>query len=79
MSDWDEDPFDAYAVVVNGEEQYSIWPTVKPIPAGWKATGFQGPKAECLEHIDLIWTDIRPRSLRLRLEREAAADGAGTC
>jgi MbtH protein len=72
VSDWNEDPFDTYAVVVNDEEQHSVWPTAKPLPAGWTATGFSGAKAQCLAHIDEVWTDIRPRSVRLRLQRLAA-------
>lgn len=72
MSDWDEDPFDRYAVVVNDEEQHSIWPVAKPLPAGWFREGFEGEKAECLAHIDEVWTDIRPLSLRKRLAQETA-------
>ena len=55
---------DTYAVVVNHEEQYSIWFADRPVPDGWRATGFSGPKQECLDHIDQVWTDMRPRSLR---------------
>jgi MbtH protein len=53
-----------FYVVVNAEEQYSIWDTRRAIPAGWTATGFEGPEAACLAHIDAVWTDMRPRSLR---------------
>jgi MbtH protein len=53
-----------YSVVVNDEEQYSIWAADRPIPAGWRATGFAGSKPDCLAHIDTVWTDMRPRSLR---------------
>lgn len=53
-----------YEVVVNDEEQYSIWPDGSPPPAGWRVTGFAGPRAACLAHIDETWTDLRPRSLR---------------
>jgi MbtH protein len=56
-----------YIVVVNHEEQYSIWPSFKPLPHGWRDAGFQGPKADCLEHIDKTWTDMRPLSLRQSL------------
>jgi MbtH protein len=59
-----------YRVVVNHEEQYSIWFAERELPAGWTATGFQGTKKECLAHIDEVWTDMRPKSLR---ERMAAA------
>jgi MbtH protein len=53
-----------YAVVVNDEEQYSIWATDREIPAGWKAVGKSGSRAECLAYIKEVWTDMRPASLR---------------
>ena len=53
-----------YHVVVNDEEQYSIWFTDQPIPAGWRAAGKTGKKAECLAYIKEVWTDMRPLSLR---------------
>ncbi|MCP3410281.1 MbtH family protein [Bradyrhizobium sp. CCGB01] len=53
-----------FTVVVNHEEQYSIWPTFKEIPGGWKAAGKTGSKKECLDHIEHVWTDMRPLSLR---------------
>ncbi|WP_321335965.1 MbtH family NRPS accessory protein [Breoghania sp.] len=53
-----------YRVVLNHEEQYSIWPADREIPEGWRAEGFEGKKAACLEHIDEVWTDMRPLSLR---------------
>jgi MbtH protein len=59
-----------FAVVLNHEEQYSIWPSYKAIPAGWRAEGKRGSKAECLAHIDQVWTDMRPLSLRQALEQE---------
>ena len=65
---WDEDDDTIYKVVVNEEEQYSIWPSFKQIPAGWKDTGKQGPKQECLDYVNDVWTDMRPLSLRKRLE-----------
>lgn len=55
-----------YIVVINDEEQYSIWPDFKAIPAGWKAVGKQGNKEECLQYIEEHWTDMRPLSLRLK-------------
>ncbi|MDP1797356.1 MAG: MbtH family NRPS accessory protein [Planctomycetaceae bacterium] len=51
-------------VVVNHEEQYSIWPVDREIPLGWRAAGKSGSKAECLEYIQEVWTDMRPLSLR---------------
>ncbi|MER7455987.1 MbtH family NRPS accessory protein [Micromonospora sp. NPDC126480] len=53
-----------YQVVRNDEEQYSIWPEHKELPAGWTPDGVTGSKEECLAHIDEVWTDMRPRSLR---------------
>jgi MbtH protein len=54
----------SYRVVVNAEEQYSIWPADRALPAGWQAEGASGTKAACLERIEQLWTDLRPRSLR---------------
>jgi MbtH protein len=53
-----------FAVVRNDEEQYSIWPADRPCPAGWHTTGFTGTREECVAHVDEVWTDMRPRSLR---------------
>ncbi len=53
-----------YAVVVNHEEQYSIWPVGREIPLGWQEAGKQGSKDECLAYIESVWTDMRPLSLR---------------
>lgn len=64
----DEEDDTTYEVVVNHEEQYSIWPAYKSIPAGWRAVGNSGPKAECLAYIEEVWTDMRPLSLRRAME-----------
>jgi MbtH protein len=53
-----------YAVVVNSEEQYTIWPAGRDLPPGWTGDGFTGTEDECLAHIDEVWTDMRPLSLR---------------
>lgn len=50
-----------YKVIINHEEQYSIWPAERENAAGWKDTGFQGGKQECLAYIEEVWTDMRPR------------------
>lgn len=55
-----------FAVVVNDEEQYSVWPEGKELPPGWRAQGVAGTRPECIEHIEAVWTDLRPRSLRER-------------
>lgn len=57
-----------YKVVVNHEEQYSIWPQDRENPAGWKDAGKSGPKAECLAWIKEVWTDMRPLSLRKQMD-----------
>jgi MbtH protein len=53
-----------FKVVVNHEEQYSIWPADQPNPLGWTDAGKNGSREECLAHIEQVWTDMRPRSLR---------------
>jgi MbtH protein len=54
----------SWQVVVNHEEQYSIWPTHRPLPVGWRAKDTRGTRDQCLDHIAAVWTDMRPRSLR---------------
>jgi uncharacterized protein YbdZ (MbtH family) len=61
-----------YIVVINHEDQYSIWPEGRESPNGWRATGMAGAKAECLAHIDEVWTDMRPRSLREQMEKASS-------
>jgi len=62
-----------FTVVVNHEEQYSIWPTFKDIPSGWTAVGVTGSKKECLDHIEQVWTDMRPLSLRKFMDENSLA------
>src|SRR5690242_18695369 len=62
MAAIDQDDATIYAVVVNHEEQYSIWAADRPLPAGWHEEGTRGSRAECLEHIAEVWTDMRPLS-----------------
>jgi MbtH protein len=64
MTDVDGQNQTRYAVVVNHEEQYSIWVAGREIPSGWRATGTGGTKDECLAHIATVWTDLRPLSVR---------------
>ncbi|WP_031507106.1 MbtH family protein [Streptomyces megasporus] len=70
-----------FRVVVNHEEQYSIWPLDREIPSGWRDAGKQGGKDECLEYVEEVWTDMRPLSLRRRMDGAdspaGAAAGAG--
>jgi MbtH protein len=72
MSEAEEDRT-TYTVVVNHEEQYSIWPAGRALPSGWTEVGVSGPKQECLDHIERVWTDMRPLSLRRAMA--AAATG----
>lgn len=68
-----EEDSTVYEVVVNHEEQYSIWPEYKgDPPLGWKKVGKKGLKAECLSYIKEVWTDMRPLSLRKRMEEMKA-------
>ncbi|AOK54518.1 MbtH family protein [Burkholderia stagnalis] len=67
MADLDHDT--VYTVVINDEEQYSIWPTYRPVPAGWREVGKTGTEDECIAYVDQVWTDMRPLSLRRFLEQ----------
>lgn len=68
MSEKYEDDGIEYTVVINHEEQYSIWPVTKTVPAGWREVGKKGSKSECLTYIDEVWTDMRPASLRRQMD-----------
>jgi MbtH protein len=65
----------AYSVVVNDEEQYSIWLCGRDLPAGWRAVEVSGSKEECLAHIREVWTDITPLSVRRRLAAARVENG----
>jgi MbtH protein len=58
-----------YKVIINEEEQYSIWPADRELPLGWYDVGFEGTKPECLRYIEEVWTDMRPKSLREKMEQ----------
>ncbi|MFB7917457.1 MbtH family protein [Streptomyces sp. NPDC056061] len=58
------DGVDRFVVVINDEEQYSIWAQERELPAGWREAGFSGTREECLAHVDEVWTDMRPLSVR---------------
>ncbi|HEX8363365.1 MAG TPA: MbtH family NRPS accessory protein [Longimicrobium sp.] len=60
----DREDTTVYQVVVNDEGQHSIFAAGRELPRGWKATGKEGTKAECLAYVDEVWTDMRPRSLQ---------------
>jgi MbtH protein len=63
-----EEDNNIYKVVVNDEEQYSIWPADREDPLGWREVGKHGVKRECLAYIEEVWTDMRPLSLRKQME-----------
>ena len=70
-NDSDREDTTIYKVVLNHEEQYSIWPEYKENPLGWRDAGKTGLKAECLAYIKEVWTDMRPLSLRKKMEEMA--------
>ncbi len=74
MSQKSDDDGQLYKVVVNHEEQYSIWPDDRENPLGWSDAGTSGSKNACLDHIKNVWTDMRPLSLRRSME-QTAQDG----
>ena len=62
-----------YQVLVNHEEQYSLWPLDQAVPDGWRPAGRQGSKDDCLAYVDAVWTDMRPLSLRQAMQATAGA------
>jgi MbtH protein len=70
----DEQDDRTYKVVLNHEEQYSIWPAERENAPGWRDAGQTGTKAECLAHIERLWTDMRPLSLRRRMDQAEPGD-----
>jgi MbtH protein len=64
----EQDDTRMYKVVVNHEEQYSIWFAEREAPLGWREVGKMGQKKECLDYIAEVWTDMRPLSLRQKME-----------
>ena len=61
-----DDPDGRFSVVVNDEEQFSIWPAEREIPNGWRPTGpVDASRSECLDYIEEAWTDMRPKSIRV--------------
>jgi MbtH protein len=70
MNSDDKEDTTIYKVVVNHEEQYSIWPAEKSNALGWTDAGKTGPKAECLAYVKEVWTDMRPKNLRLKMDQQ---------
>jgi len=68
MASQDEEDHTIYSVVKNAEEQYSIWPSDRALPAGWSSVGKNGSKKECPQYIESVWTDMRPLSLRKQMD-----------
>jgi MbtH protein len=66
-------PFDdeagTFLVVVNDEDQHSLWPAFADVPAGWRKVFGEASRAECLAYVEEHWTDIRPKSLREAVDR----------
>jgi MbtH protein len=61
-----------YEVLRNDEEQYSLWLAGHDVPPGWHRVGKEGTKQECSDYVDEVWTDMRPRSLRERMDNHSA-------
>jgi len=82
MKDDEQEEATKYKVVLNHEEQYSIWPADRENAPGWRDAGQSGTKAECLAYIEKVWTDMRPLSLRRRMDQAAkdreSAEGSGS-
>ena len=73
----DQEDTTIYEAVVNHEEQYSIWPADRELPLGWNLAGKSGTKAEVLAWIEEVWTDMRPLSLRQKMEEDARRGQSG--
>ncbi|MCX5381000.1 MbtH family protein [Streptomyces sp. NBC_00091] len=71
MSNPFEDPDAGYLVLVNDEEQYSLWPAFAEVPSGWRTALDESPRDTCLAYIEEHWTDMRPRSLRVAMGETA--------
>jgi MbtH protein len=65
----DEEDQRTYIVLINDEQQHSLWPKGRDIPGGWRAAGKEGSRSECSQYVDEVWTDMRPLSLRKQMEQ----------
>jgi MbtH protein len=72
MNEDEHENNEVYKVVLNHEEQYSIWPAHRENPSGWKDAGKSGSKQECLAYIGEVWTDMRPLSLRKKMDESSS-------
>ena len=68
-----EDPDANYLVLVNDEGQHSLWPTFVDVPAGWQVVFGEASRADCLEHVEKSWTDMRPKSLIKAMEEDSVS------
>ncbi|CAH2559758.1 MULTISPECIES: MbtH family protein [Pseudomonadati] len=68
------DKHETYICLINEEEQYSLWFAWKPIPHGWKQVRPKGSKEECLQYINQVWTDMKPKSLREKMDKLTASN-----
>jgi MbtH protein len=75
MSNEEREDTTVYEAVMNHEEQYSIWPADRELPLGWSKAGKSGLKPEVLAWIEEVWTDMRPKSLRDKMDADAANAG----
>ena len=66
----DDEKSTRYIVLKNDEDQYSLWLKQKAIPAGWVAVGMEGTREECSSYVDEVWLDMRPRSLREKMDAQ---------
>lgn len=74
----DKEDTTIYKVVINHEEQYSIWPAYRDNPGGWRDAGKSGSKAECLEYVSEVWVDMRPLSLRRQMDQASDSNRKST-
>jgi MbtH protein len=72
-----EDENGEFLVLVNEEQQYSLWPSFRDVPAGWSAVGPKGSRKECLDYIEENWVDMRPKSLVDQMNEDAGRVSAG--
>ena len=68
---FEDDDSSIYIVLINDEEQYSIWFADRQPPLGWREVGKEGLKSDCLAYIKDVWTDMRPLSLRKQMAKQA--------
>ena len=63
-----------YVVLVNDEGQHSLWPAFREVPMGWEMIGPRGKRQLCLDWIEAVWTDLRPRSLVKKMNEERSGE-----